>query len=203
MRDDSPLRNARWPARRRQAGTAAVEFALVAVVFFMFVFGIVEVARAMFVLNTLQEVTRRAAYAAASTDFRDAGALDLVRQQAIFRSSAGNLLLAAPVSDEYIRIDYLSVRRESEGSQSFEPISQASLPASPEDNRRVCLRNPNDAGCIRLVRARVCLPDAEGCAPAPFQLLLPLVTLPLSLHTAPTIVAAESLGLAPAAPEIP
>lgn len=184
----------------RQSGVAAVEFALVAVLFFTFVFGIVEVARAMYVFNTLQEVTRRAARAAANTDFSNAAALALVRQRAVFRASPGALLLADPVSDASIRIDYLSIHRGLEGGQTMLPIPDASLPASPADNRRLCLADPNNAQCIRLVRVRVCVPGEDGCARAPFRTLLPFVELPLSLHHATTIVAAESLGLLPGAP---
>ncbi|WP_307164885.1 TadE family protein [Massilia sp. WF1] len=47
-----------------QNGTAAVEFAILALLFFTLVFGIIEVSRLLFVYNTLQEVTRRAVAAA-------------------------------------------------------------------------------------------------------------------------------------------
>ncbi|UVW26846.1 TadE/TadG family type IV pilus assembly protein [Massilia sp. H6] len=185
---------------KRQSGVAAVEFALVAVLFFTFVFGIVEVARAMYVFNTLQEVTRRAARDAANTDFRDAAALALVRQRAVFRTAPGALLLADPVSDAYIRIDYLAIQRGLEGSQTMLPIADANLPASAAENRRLCLADPNDAQCIRLVRVRVCMPGEDGCARAQFRTMLAFVELPLSLHSATTIVAAESLGEIPGAP---
>ena len=202
MRANSHSRRLRPPAAR-QSGVAAVEFALVAVLFFTFVFGIVEVARAMYVYNTLQEVTRRAARDAANTDFLDSTALAQVRRRAVFRDTAGVLLLAGPVSDAFVRIDYLSVQRGAEGAQTMVPIATTNLPASAAANRRVCLGDPNDPQCIRLVRARICVPDQDECAPAPFRTLLPFVNLPLSLHRATTIVAAESLGQIPGAAAAP
>jgi hypothetical protein len=51
--------------RRRQKGTTTVEFAIVATLLFTLLFGVMEVARALFVWNTLAEVTRRGARVAA------------------------------------------------------------------------------------------------------------------------------------------
>ena len=48
-------------SRRRQRGVAAVEFALGSLLFFTFVFGVIELARALYVYSTMVEVTRRAA----------------------------------------------------------------------------------------------------------------------------------------------
>ena len=44
----------------RQHGTTTVEFAVVGLVAVMLLFGVIEIARAMFTLNTLTEATRRA-----------------------------------------------------------------------------------------------------------------------------------------------
>jgi hypothetical protein len=46
---------------RKQTGAAMVEFALVALVFFTMVFGLIEAARLFFTINTLTEMTRRGA----------------------------------------------------------------------------------------------------------------------------------------------
>jgi hypothetical protein len=182
----------------RQAGVAAVEFAVVSVVFFMLVFGVLEVARAMYVLNTLQEVTRRAASAAVNTNFRDADDLMTVRENAIFRNSTGYLILAEPIADGHIRIDYLSVARAADGSLTMQPIPQASLPASPASNKLLCLSDPNDAGCIRFVRVRVCEPgDAGTCNAVGYKSIFPFINLPFNLPTALTIARAESLGFIP------
>ena len=50
---------------RRQGGTTTVEFAIVASVLFVVLFGVIEVGRALFVWNTLSEATRRGARIAA------------------------------------------------------------------------------------------------------------------------------------------
>jgi len=196
MLANNRYRDGRTRPRAHQSGTTAVEFAIVAMIFFMLVFGIIEIARLMYAINTVQEVTRRAARAAANTDFRDPVRLSRVRQFAVFNDSPGPLLLATPITDEFVRIDYLSVQRGAEGSQTFVEIPAGSLPNSPAENRRICLRDPNDAGCIRLVRARICVPGEDGCTATPFQLFVPLVNPILRIHTGSTIVVAESLGLA-------
>lgn len=48
-----------------QSGTTTVEFAIVATVLFTLLFGVIEVGRALFVWNTLEEATRRGARVAA------------------------------------------------------------------------------------------------------------------------------------------
>lgn len=173
-----------------------VEFALVLTIFFTFIFGVIELARAMYLINTLQESTRRAAAAAAVTNFSDQAAMDRVRQRAIFRDSAGPLLLGPPVTDEHIRIDYMSLTNDGTGQLSLQPVS--SMPPCPARNRLICLADPNDSRCIRFVRARVCDPDSgSACRPVRYQTLAPLIHLPINLPKATTIVTAETLGFLP------
>lgn len=180
---------------RRQRGVAAVEFALVAVIFFTIVFGVIELARTMYLLNTLKEVTRRAANDAASVDFRDQARLDQVRQRAIFRTNAGALLLGDPVTDQSIHIDYLAATRDASGKLSLAPIPAGSLPARTACNRVICMGDPNDSACIRFVRARICVAGSDGtCQPLPYHTLFSLLKMNFSLPTSPTIVPAESLG---------
>jgi Flp pilus assembly protein TadG len=173
-----------------QAGVAAVEFALVAILFFTFMFGIMELARGMYIFNTLQEVTRRAAVAAANADFSETENLR-VRRFAIFRDpdDARPLAFAAPVTAEHIRIDYLAVVRTSSEPQL---INSGDL-TTPAENRKTCAGNPNDAKCVQLVRVQVCAPNTN-CTPVPYQSLFSFVTLPVNLPTSTTIVAAETLG---------
>ena len=61
-----------------QAGTTAVEFAVLSILFFTIIFGIIEVTRLLFVYNTLQEVTRRAAVAAVGVFTQHTAALETV-----------------------------------------------------------------------------------------------------------------------------
>ena len=54
-----------------QKGTTTVEFAIIGAVVFTVLFAVIEVGRAMFVLNTLGETTRRAARIAAVCPVND------------------------------------------------------------------------------------------------------------------------------------
>jgi len=55
----------------RQQGLSTVEFAIVAVVLFMMIFGVIEVGRAFFVASVLDEATRRGARMAAVCPIND------------------------------------------------------------------------------------------------------------------------------------
>jgi Flp pilus assembly protein TadG len=186
--------------RGNQRGVAAVEFALIAVVFFTLLFGIIEFARAMYIFNTLQEVTRRAAAAAVNTDFKNSVDLDEVRWNAVFRDTAGPLMFAQPITDENVRIDYLSITN-SGPDLTMTPITTATLPSSPERNRLVCAENSNDPQCIRLVRVRVCTKgEGDSCGAVPYQTIIPLISLPVMMPTSTTIMTAETLGFKPGTP---
>lgn len=180
--------------RGRHYGGVAVEFALVVGVFFTFVFGALELARAMYVINTLQEVTRRAASMAANSRF-DAATLDTIRSEALFRDSAGNLLLGKPIGPSHLKIEYLSlVRDEDDGPLSLQPVSP--MPSCPARNRLNCFANPNATNCIRMIRVQVCQPDSgDDCTPVPYEMMFPFVDLSsLSLPRAQAMVPAQTLG---------
>jgi Flp pilus assembly protein TadG len=90
----------------RQRGAAMVEFALIGLIFFTLLFGIIEVGRAFFTYNTLQEAIRRGARVAAVCPVSTAG-ISYVKQVTIFRtpdSSDTPLLGLTPAN---IRISYL------------------------------------------------------------------------------------------------
>lgn len=181
--------------RARQAGVAAVEFALVATTFFIILFGIIELARAMYMFNTLAEVTRRAARAAANTDFRDQAAIDLVRRRAVFAEGSGNLLLGHPVTYKNVRIEYLYLG-SSAGRLELLPIPAWSMPSCPAKNRLNCMTDTSSANCIRAVRARVCQEEESGgaCTQIGYQTMVSIVPMPFRLPTSTTIVNAETLG---------
>lgn len=175
------------PPNIAQRGVAAVEFALLAVIFFTFVFGILEVARMMFVYNTLQEVTRRAAAAAAHVYPTDASAIARLKQDAVFRNSPGELVLAAPVTDEHIRLSYLKY--------DLTVVPESSWPSDAAKNRQICTGNPHAANCIRFVQAQVCDPDTTGsCSPVTSTMVFPLMNWSLQLHKATTITPVGLLG---------
>lgn len=58
--------------RRKQKGAAIIEFALVAMLFFTLLLGIMEFGRALFVWNAIGEVTRMGARTAVVCDLNDA-----------------------------------------------------------------------------------------------------------------------------------
>lgn len=186
------------PKNRYQVGTAAVEFAVLAVAFFTLVLGTLELARAMYVFNTMYEATRYAANAASMVGHRDTGALDLIRQRAVFRTSSGNLILGAPINDRNIRIDYLGLRRNADDSLTLQPIPTGSLPTCSRQNREICMNNPHAPNCIRFVRARVCSEDDDAqCLSATFTPLVTMVSLTLDVPRATTVRPVESFGSIP------
>ncbi|MDL2355322.1 MAG: pilus assembly protein [Pseudomonadota bacterium] len=177
-----------------------VEFAFIVLVFLTFMFSVIEMARFVYLWNTLQEVTRRAATAAAKTDFTNVSAMNLVRQQAIFRNSQGALVLGDPVTDAHIRIEYMSLARAPDGKLTRTAMPPVLLPLSPTLNQVGCMADPNSSSCIRFVRVRVCTSDsaAGDCHPIPYVPMMPLVpTLSLTLPLSTTIAKAESLGYEP------
>lgn len=191
----------RTATRGSQAGSTAIEFSLILIILLVFIFGIMELARSMYMFNTLQEVTRRAAVAAANADFSN-GAKQQISRTAIFRSAGDTrgLLFGAPITEAHIRIDYMALERVGNDTVPTLIPSASVQASSPEENRVLCLKNPNDANCVRLVRVQVCMPGTD-CDPVQYQPLFPLMSLPLRLPIARSIVAAESLGLgAPGAP---
>jgi len=178
--------------RTRQAGSVAVEFALVAIIFFTVVFATLELARMEFLLNTLEEVTRRAAAAAANVDYRDTTALQKVQTDAVFRNSSGPLALGTPVTSDNVKIDYLSV-----STATWDVSHMSTLPACPAGNRLNCTTDPNANNCIRFVRARVCASMDSGgnCETLPYQTVFPFLNLSgIKLPSAETIVPAGTLG---------
>lgn len=187
-----------------QGGVFAVEFALILALLLILVFSVMELARAMYIFNTLQEATRRGVSAAVNTNFRSEAALDQVRQQAIFRTSAGQLTLGAPITDKHIRIDYLSLVKDAGGSLTMTAIPAGSLSSCPARNRLICMSDPNDPTCVRFVRVRVCDPaDASACNGVTYKPLVPLVDLPIKMPRFTAIATAESLGFTPGDPPCP
>ena len=186
------------PSRRpRQGGVFAVEFGMLALLFFLFVFAMLEVARAVYMWNLVHEITRRAARGAAVADFSNAAALQAVREHAVLRAGPGSLPLGGGISDAYVRIDYLSL---ASGTPVTLPVS--ALPGCPQRNRIKCLNDPHGASCIRFVRARLCMPgQGARCDSVPYRPILPLLGLvfpsgakAVRLPSGATVAVAESLG---------
>lgn len=176
-------------------GALTAEFAIVLVLFLAVVCAVIELSRILYMFNTLQVVTERAAAAAAGADYSNAAAMGAVRRRAIFRSSAGTLAIGAPVTDDYVRIDYLSL--SSAGGTATE-IPAAFLPSCPANNRITCMQDPYADSCIRLVRARICDPAVAGaCQKVVYQPLFSFMAIPLNLPKATAVATAETLGASP------
>ena len=198
---ETDMRRVACKGRTRQTGTVAIEFALVAIIFFTVVLATLELARMEFLLNTLVEVTRRAAAAAANVDFRDATALRKVQTDAVFRTSSGPLALGTPVTSDNVKIDYLSMSKA-----TWNPTHMSSLPTCPAANRLNCTTDPNADNCIRFVRARVCdSMDSDGnCTKLTYQMVFPFFDLfGMKLPAAETIVPVGTLGATPGAMPCP
>jgi hypothetical protein len=174
--------------RARQGGTAAVEFALVALVFFTFVFGVLEVARAAYLWSTLTQVMNRAARGAAMVNPSDPAAMAQVRQNAMFGNAAGKLALGGDIDVSYLRIDYLA-------RDGGTPVTV--LPPCPVQNVANCINDPSGNSCIRFVRVSLCMPGTN-CNPVPYTTLVGLDAMAafrFNMPTFTTVVAAQTLGM--------
>lgn len=181
-----------FSSKHSQQGAVVVEFALVGLIFFSILFAIIEVGRALFLWNTVQEITRRAARAAAIANFQDADALDAIHADAIFNPSSEKLLLGGAIDKSYVRIDYLWL--SSAGVMAAVPT----LPDSPTQNIINCITTPNANNCIRYVSAQLCKPGTN-CDAVEYVPMIPLMALifpsgGVYLPTGKTVVAAEALG---------
>lgn len=173
-----------------QLGATAIEFAVVVTVFLIVVFGILEIARAMYMFNTLAEVTRRAANAAARTPFDKQDKVDLERKRAVFDEASGTLPWGTPITYRNVRIEYLYLPKS---SVALTPVP--SLPSCPVANRHNCLTNPNGANCIRAVKASICKEGEGDCEPVDYVPFFPFAPpLPLVLPRSVTIVPAGTFG---------
>ena len=160
------------PLIRRQRGAAAVEFALVAMLFFTLLFGMLEVARVLFVFNTVQEVTRRAAREAA---LRWTTEQDAIKTYALFGRQAlpgAPELSAANISIVYLKADGLPVVTE---------------PDDPSDNLSACGDSNRTESCIYSVQVTV-----SNVTYSPIFSLLGFVDL--QLPASQVTIHAESMG---------
>jgi hypothetical protein len=185
---------------RPQRGAATVEFALIAIVFFMILLGIMEFGRLMYVWNTTQEVTRRAAREAVVRDFTSAE-IAAIQREAIFRGGStgtANLPAGVEITNATVRIVYLTV----DAAGNRVAITAGNMPSDPADNISAC----NDAGrvfisCIRFVQA--CVAVADDCVTSiPYQPMVLLlanlgIDLAINIPASSVVMPAESLGFAP------
>ncbi len=173
-----------YPHHCLQQGATAVEFAIVAVLFFVLLFGGMEFGRVMYVWNSAQEITRHAARLAAVTDFSDGAALLAVKQQALFGSDS--LPGAVVINSENLQLRYLNAAGD----------LASPMPLSPTDNVSACQDALRVSECIVFVEASLC--EGLACTPLQYQPMLGLfsvmnIDVPLSSFRLPV----ESLGFVP------
>ena len=82
----------------KQSGLSTVEFALVALILFLLIFGVIEIARAFFVTSLLDEATRRGARMAVVCPIND---------PEIFQTAAFNNTLIPDLDAGDITVEYL------------------------------------------------------------------------------------------------
>jgi hypothetical protein len=160
------------PTSTRQRGVATVEFALVAMIFFTLLFGVLEFARMLYVFNSVQEVTRRAAREA-SVRWIDDGAA--VKQLALFGGS--ELPGGAAVNGAAITSD----------SRRFAGNTVTTTPTSPADNLSACGDALRVDSCIYSVRVSV-----SGVTYTPLLSLFGFLNVPLP--PSQVTMHAESMG---------
>jgi Flp pilus assembly protein TadG len=90
---------------KRQRGAALVEFAIIAAVFFMLLFGIIEVGRAFYIHNGLQEAVRRGARVAAVCPVTADG-IRFVKHVTIYKTPDSTNTPLLGLSENNIRVKY-------------------------------------------------------------------------------------------------
>lgn len=170
----------------RQRGVLAVEFAIISMLLFTLLFGILEFGRLFYVFNTVQEVTRRAAREAVVIDIDDTDA-NPAKSLAVFGGSS--LPAGAEVFPANIKIEYLT--------ESLDPIESEDLPNTAAENISTCLSK--SANCISFVRVSIigttgshCDKDESRACYKPMVRLFPSLEVPIPAST--VIMPAESLG---------
>ncbi|MBD5803293.1 TadE-like protein [Azoarcus sp. Aa7] len=174
--------------RQRQAGAAAVEFALVALFAFLpLMFGIVEFGRFFYVLSTVQEVTRRAAREQVVNWQNQTNA---IQRAAVFQSATSTGSVALPggreVTNGRVRLQFFHSYTDAKNGTN--PISYPSS-ATAEANVGNCLLE--ESNCIRFVRAT--LRNADGSVVEYIPMVFGIFNVPLPGAT--VIMPAEALGL--------
>jgi len=106
--------------KRNQGGATTLEFAVVGLLLFIVIFGAFEVARTFYVMNALNEATRRGARLAAVCPISDPA----IREIAIFNTSGGGAdsSIIPGLSTSNVDVSYL----DASGNTIADPVTQFS-----------------------------------------------------------------------------
>jgi Flp pilus assembly pilin Flp len=184
--------------KHRQGGAAAVEFALVAVLLIVLLMGIAELGRFIYLFNTVQEVTRRAAREAV-VSCTDGNTQTGIKSRAVLGAGTSNVSLPAgeEVTDARVVIDYLD--------KNLASIAYSIACPSPYNgNILKCEADASD--CVRFVRVRMCdYKNRDQCDPVKYVPMIGLfvpsglanmgkINLGVDIPGSTVIMPAESLG---------
>ena len=167
--------------KQSQYGAAAVEFALICLIFFSILFAILELGRMMYVYNTMQEVTRRAAREAVVSWISTADQ-NTIKSLALFGGT--NIPAGPEITAANIKIEYLNEA----GGTAFP------RPDDPPDNLSACGDLGRVAECIYSVR--VSIVDTDGTTALKYSPMVSLFSTLFNVNLPPATVTmqAESLG---------
>lgn len=121
----------RTPTLKRQRGAAVVEFALVAIVFFMLLIGIIEMGRVLFTWNAMVEATRYGARVAVVCPPNDAAILSRMRQIMPSLTAANVSVAYSPSGCSVANCQQVSVSIQNVPVTTLIPVSAAILMAPP------------------------------------------------------------------------
>lgn len=176
--------------RVKQRGAAAVEFGIIAILFFTLFFGIIEFGRYFYLANTVQEVTRCAAREAV---VNYSNARDSIQRKCIFQeNSTGTVELVAgwEIQNDYVQIRYLNAPNAS--------TEATPNPDTPLGNLSECALNTSN--CIRFVEASVQQCSTTGrnrtCSNVVYQPVFGLFPLSIAIPNSTITMPIESLGYA-------
>lgn len=169
------MRTSHPSPNNRQQGAAAVEFAIVCLLFFTILFAILEFGRMLYVYNTMQEVTRRGARAAVVRWVDQTAAITSI---ALF--GGASIPAGAEVTAANINIAYLN--------KAGDVVAEvAELPVDPGDNLSACGDALRTDDCIYSVRVSI-----DGVAYSPMVSLFSFLNI--ALPPSAVTMHAESLG---------
>lgn len=182
------MRTQNFKYARSQQGAAVIEFALVAVIFFTLILGIMEFARLFFSINSAQEITRRAAR---EQVVRWTSESSTVQREAVLRPGSSGVVTFPGVGDinnTKVLLSFHGTYADAMNNES--PISYGGS-SDPTTNFNNCLLN--QPTCIRFVRAALSETDDSRVF---FDVLVPFIPADsFALPYSTVIMPAEALGL--------
>lgn len=171
---------------KNQHGAALVEFAIIALLFFMLLFGIIEFARAFFTYNILVEATRRGARVAAVCPADTAG-IRQVQQTTFFDAthtqSTGMFgLSTANIAVTYFDSNMIPIASDTVSGASNSPVTSPITAPDAKDANGFYLYD-------KISFVQVSLQNINN-----IDLIIPGISLSIPVPPITTTLPSESLG---------